>query len=182
MEPKHVFYTVIDQLQIGEEGCTEANASRFGKTCTTSQLWVADADGGNPRELFPESTDYRSIVDVSNSGDAMVFNAPTQIDGQPTGASHLAELGPAGDVLATSVISVEVVDDGCVDVCASDDGFAFSPDGTRLAYMRTSRQGEDPETTVIAIRDISSGEVDRAGVDPGGRHGQIQRAAGLVAE
>jgi Tol biopolymer transport system component len=44
-------------------------------------------------------------------------------------------------------------------VCASDYGFAFSPDGTRLAYIRTSHQGEDPETTVIAIRDISSGEV-----------------------
>ena len=82
MEPKHVFYTVIEALQIGEEGCTEAKASRFGRTCTSSRIWMADADGGNARELFPESTDYRSIVDVSNSGDAMVFTAPTQINGQ----------------------------------------------------------------------------------------------------
>ena len=159
VEAEHVFYTLFDELQVGEEGCTAANASRFAKTCTISRIWVADADGGNARDLFPESTDHRSIVDVSPAGDALVFTAPTQIEGQPTGASHLAELGPAGDVLATSVISVEVFNDGCVDVCASDYGFAFSPDGTRLAYIRTSHQGEDPETTVIAIRDVSSGEV-----------------------
>ncbi len=35
IEAEHVFYTVFDELQIGDEGCTEANASRFGKTCTS---------------------------------------------------------------------------------------------------------------------------------------------------
>ena len=95
-KPEHVFYTVVEELQIGDEGCTEANASRFGKTCTTSQIWVADADGGNARELFPESTDYRSILDVSATGDAMVFTAPAQIDGQKVSASHLADAGADG--------------------------------------------------------------------------------------
>ena len=33
------------------------------------------------------------------------------------------------------------------------------PDGTRLAYVRASHQGEDPETTVIAIQDVSTGEM-----------------------
>jgi Tol biopolymer transport system component len=158
MEPEHVFYTVFEELHVGDEGCTEANAGRFGR-CTSSRIWVADADGGNARELFPESTDRRSIVDLSPAGDAMVFTAPTLIDGQPVGASHIADLGPAGDVLSTSVISFEAFNDGCVDVCASEYAFAFSPDGTRIAYVRASHQGEDPETTVMAIRDISSGEV-----------------------
>ena len=90
---------MLDELQVGDEGCTAANASRFGKTCTTSQLWVADADGGNARELFPESTDYRSIIDVSPTGDAMVFMAPAEIDGQTVSASYLATLGPTGDVI-----------------------------------------------------------------------------------
>ena len=159
VEPEHVFYTVFEELQVGDEGCTEADANVFGRRCTRSQLWVADADGGNARELFPETTVHRSIVDVSNSGDAMVFTAPTLIDGQPIGASHLAEVGPAGDVLATSVISKDVLNDGCVGVCAYDYAFAFSPDGTRLAYVRASHQGEDHETTVIAIQDVATGEI-----------------------
>ena len=112
MEPEHVFYTVFEELQVGDEGCTEANASRFG-SCTSSRIWVADPDGSNARELFPESTDHRSILDVSAAGDAMVFTAPVEVDGQPVSGTHLAELGPAGDVLATSVISNEVLDDGC---------------------------------------------------------------------
>ena len=156
--PEHVFYTVFEHTRVGDEGCTEANAGRSG-SCFSSRIWVAGADGGNARELFPESTDQRSILDVSRLGNAMVFTAPTQINGQPISASHLADLGPAGDVLATRVISNEVLDDGCVGVCAYDSAFAFSPDGTRLAYVRTSHQGEDPETTVIAIQDVSTGEV-----------------------
>jgi Tol biopolymer transport system component len=157
LKAEHVFYTVFEQTHVGDEGCTEPNATRL--RCTSSRIWVADPDGGNARELFPETTDHRSIVDVSNSGDAMVFTAPAQIDGQQIGASHIAELGPAGDVLATSVISFEVFNDGCVDVCANDYAFAFSPDGTRLAFVRASHQGEDPETTVVAVRDVSTGEV-----------------------
>ena len=158
LEAEHVFYTVFEELQVGDEGCTEANAGRFGG-CTTSQLWVADADGGNSRELFPGSGDHRSILDVSPSGDALVFTAPTQIDGQPISATHLAELGPAGDVLATRVVSHEVLNDGCDGLCVFDSEFAFSPDGRRLAYMRASRQGEEDYSTVIAIQDVATGEV-----------------------
>jgi Tol biopolymer transport system component len=158
-EPEHVFYTVLEETRIGEEGCTESNASRFGR-CTSSRIWVADPDGSNARELFPESTDHRSIVDVSSSGDAMVFTAPTQINGQPISASHLADLGPAGDVLATRVLSHEVVDDGCEGMCAFDSEFTFSPDGTRLAYVRASVPAEEPDyATVIAIQDVATGEV-----------------------
>ena len=156
--PEHVFYTVFEHTRVGDEGCTEANAGRSG-SCFSSRIWVAGADGGNARELFPESTDQRSIQDVSSSGNAMVFTAPTQINGQPISASHLADLGPAGDVLATRVISNEVLDDGCVGVCAYDSAFAFSPDGTRLAYVRAGRQGEVDPSTVIAIQDVATGEV-----------------------
>ena len=114
LEAEHVFYTAFDELQIGDEGCTEANASRFSKTCTSSRIWVADPDGGNARELFPESTDYRSIIDVSATGAAMVFMAPTTGRRPSLSAPPPRQLGPTGDVLATSVISHEVLDDGCV--------------------------------------------------------------------
>ena len=158
LEPEHVFYTVFKELQVGDEGCTEANAGHL-RRCTSSRIWVEDADGGNARDLFPESSDNRSIVDVSSSGDAMVFTAPTQINGQPIGASHLAELGPGGNVISTSVISNIVLDDGCVGVCAEDNAFTFSPDGTHLAYVRASRKGEEDYGTVIAIRDVATGHV-----------------------
>ena len=92
--------------------------------------------GSNARELFPESTDHRSILDVSAAGDALVLTAPAEVDGQPVAGTHLAELGPA--VLATRAVSHEVLDNGCVGVCAFDSEFAFSPDGTRLAYVRAT--------------------------------------------
>ena len=158
MEPEHVFYTVFEATHVGDEGCTEANASRFG-SCTSSRIWVADPDGSNARKLFPESTDHRSILDVSAAGDAMVFTAPVDVDGQPVSGTHLAELGPTGDVLATSVVSNEVLDDGCIGLCAFDSEYAFSPDGTRLAYVRANRQGEEDYATVIAIQDVATGEV-----------------------
>ncbi len=110
IEPEHVFYTVFEELQVGDEGCTEANASRFGRTCTRSRLWVADADGGNARDLFPESTDHRTIIDVSPTGDALVFMGPADIDGQTVSASILATLGPTGDVIDSTVISNDVPD------------------------------------------------------------------------
>ena len=157
-KPEHVFYTVFEATHVGDEGCTEANASRFG-SCTSSRIWVADPDGSNARELFPESTDHRSILDVSAAGDALVLTAPAEVDGQPVAGTHLAELGPAGDVLATRAVSHEVLDNGCVGVCAFDSEFAFSPDGTRLTYMRASRQGEEDYATVIAIQDVATGEV-----------------------
>jgi WD40-like Beta Propeller Repeat len=156
--PARVFYTVYEERRVGDEGCTDANAGRFG-TCTSSRIWMADADGSNARELFPDSVDRLSIVDVSGSGDALIFSGPTQIDGQPVSATHVAELGPASDVLATRVISHEVLDDGCVGLCAFDSEFAFSPDGTRLAYVRASRQGEEDYATVIAIQDVATGQV-----------------------
>jgi hypothetical protein len=156
--PEHVFYTVFEATQVGDEGCTEANASRFG-SCTRSQLWVADPDGSNATELFPESTDHRSILDVSAAGDALVFMAPAEVDGQPVPGTHLAELGPTGKVLATRVVSHEVLDDGCVGLCAFDSEFAISPDGTRLAYVRASRQVEEDYSTVIAIQDVATGQV-----------------------
>ena len=156
--PEHVFYNVFKHTRVGEEGCTEANAGRSG-SCFSLRIWVAGADGGNARDLFPESTGQRSILDVSNSGKAMVFTAPATINGQSVSASHLADLGPTGDVLATRVISNEVLDEGCEGVCAFDSAFAFSPDGTRLAFVRSSRVGEEQETTVIAIQDVSTGEL-----------------------
>ena len=152
---------MVGELQIGDEGCTAANARRFGKTCTTSQLWVADADGGNARELFPESTDYRSIIDVSPTGDAMVFMAPADIDGQTVSASYLATLGPTGDVIDARVISNDVPDGACEGLCGMDSWHAFSPDGSHLAFVRFVRRDPAPEYgAVIAIMDLATGEVD----------------------
>ena len=157
-KPEHVFYTVFEEVRLGDEGCTEADASRFG-SCASSRIWVADPDGSNARELFPDSTDHRSILDVSAAGDALVFMAPADVDGQPVSGTHLAEIVPAGDVLATSIVSHEVLNDGCDGLCAFDSAFAFSPDGTRLSYVRASRQGEEDYSTVLAIQDVASGEV-----------------------
>jgi WD40-like Beta Propeller Repeat len=153
-----VFYTLYEELRLGDEGCTKAKAGRFG-TCTSSRIWFADPDGGNAHPLFPESEDRLSVVDVSGSGDAIVFAGPAEIDGRPIMASHLAHLGPDVSVLPARVVSNVVLDEGCVGLCAYDSEFRFSPDGTRLAYVRASRRGEEDYATVIAVQHVASGQV-----------------------
>ena len=153
-----VLYTMFEELRLGDEGCTKANAGRFG-TCTSSRIWVADPDGGNSHPLFPESEDQLSVIDVSSSGDKMVFTGPEEIDGQPSTAPHLADLGRDGSVLPGRVVSNDILDEGCVGLCAFDSEFRFSPDGTRLAYVRASRRGDEDFATVIAVQDVASGQV-----------------------
>jgi len=153
-----VLYTVDEELRLGDEGCTKANAGRFG-TCTSSRIWFADPDGGNAQPLFPESEDQLSVMDVSSLGDKMVFTGPEVIDGQPISAPHLADLGPDGSVLPGRVVSNVVLDEGCVGLCAYDSEFRFSPDGTRLAYVHASRRGDEDYATVIAVQDVANGRV-----------------------
>ena len=154
IEPEHVFYTVFEETPGRRRGLHRGQCESLRLRARRRGSGWPTQTGATPRELFPESPDHRSILDVSPAGDAMVFTAPAQINGQPISATHLAELGPAGDVLATRVVSNEVLDDGCDGLCAFDSEFAFSPDGTRLAYMRASRQGEEDYATVIAIQDV----------------------------
>ena len=156
--PGRVFYTVQEGLRIGDEGGTDANAGRFG-TCTRSRIWAADADGTNASELFPESTDRRTLVDVSDAGDAVLFTGLTQINGQSINGTYLAELGPAGQVLSTRLVSHELLDDGCVGLCAEDTWFTFSPDGSRLAYVHLSRKGDEDFGTAIAIQEVATGQI-----------------------
>lgn len=121
------------------------------------------------------------IGDVSDSGDVIVFTTLAQLDGQPISATHLAKLGPASDVLATSIVSHEVLDDGCDGLCAFDSEFAFSPDGSRLAYVRASRQGGEDYSTVTAIQDVATGQVVELDATHASGSGRLQRGAGLVA-
>ena len=60
MEPEHVFYTVFEATHVGDEGCTEANASRFG-SCTSSRYWVRTGTGATPRGYL-RKTDHRSTL------------------------------------------------------------------------------------------------------------------------
>lgn len=156
--PERVFYTDYRAPRVGEPGCTEANANRFG-TCISSKLWIADSDGSSPRELFPGDEAFRTLVAVSMAGDSLVFSGPAEINGQTVGAAHLARIGPAGDIVDSRLVSNEVLDDGCEGLCASDSEFAFSPDGSRLAYVRFEREGDEDYETVIAVQDVVTGEV-----------------------
>ena len=155
---QRIFYTDYRAPRIGEPGCTEAEANRFG-TCISSKLSFADPDGSNPRELFPGDGEFRTLIAVSMAGDSLVFYGPVEIDGQLVGAAHLAQIGPAGDIVNSRLAGNEVLDDGCEGLCASDSEFAFSPDGTRLAYVRSERQGDEDYETVIALQDVATGEV-----------------------
>jgi hypothetical protein len=156
--PERVFYTEYRESHVGDPGCTEADANRFG-SCVSSKLWVADPAGGNARELLPGDSERRRLVAVSARGDALAFEGPAEIEGQAVGATYVAHIGFAGDIVDSRVASNLVLDEGCDGVCAYDGEFAFSPDGTRLAYVRAARQGEEDYQTVVAVQEVATGDV-----------------------
>ena len=114
IEAEHVFYTVRRRnFRSATRAAPRPMRVGSARRARASRIWVADPDGGNARELFPESTDYRSIIDVSATGDAMVFMAPAA-DRRPDG--FRVATSPTWGRRATSsharVISHDVLDDG----------------------------------------------------------------------
>ena len=146
-----VFYNVYREIPAGEPGCEEADASHFD-SCISNQIWVANPDGTDARELLPE-TDYSHLFTMSPDGRRMIFAA--------WGGANLAEVvGPEPELANVAVLSTEVHRPNCDGPCVSDGEFTFSPDGTRLAFVRL-RTGA-PEAgpgSVVALMDVETGAV-----------------------
>jgi hypothetical protein len=148
----HIVFTRTIHLRVGEEDCTVLNAGpSTGEGCYRSWIVVANQDGTGERWLFPDGPRTQSVVALSLDG------------------AHLIVRGilPGTDfrLYLTDVNGSEprLLDTGCVAPCAGDDGFAFSPDGSRLAFVRgyasDPRYPTGADSTVVAIMDLSTGKV-----------------------
>jgi WD40-like Beta Propeller Repeat len=118
--------------------------------CTTTP-WLARADGHDAHAL--QGT---GVVGWSADGSKLVLQNRNDVGG----ADSLLVADPTGAVLATIDVpctspSTDGKDIGGR-VCLDPGDFALSPDGTRVAYIRTDPNIDD--SSVLAILDLATGQ------------------------
>jgi Tol biopolymer transport system component len=138
-----IVYTRWTRLAGGEGDCT----SRL--FCSSSSIFTANQDGSHERELIPGPNSQ--IVTVSPEGSSMLI--------------QMWEPDAEAETFLTDSNGSEpqLLDTGCQLPCVADYGFTFSPDGSRLAFVRSYGGGtEFPGDTIatgIAILDMATGAV-----------------------
>jgi hypothetical protein len=133
-----VAYQIVTRLEPGQRNCPKRSLS----SCFESHTWLSNTDGSGAHRLFPDD-----------------FDAPI-LAWSPDGA-HLLYQDQDGLMLTDPTGSQRtrlIPDAPCAYPCG--DGFAWSPDGTRIAFVRGYANDANAGTgTVIAIVDIASGQV-----------------------
>ena len=127
-------------------GCTPGNISWFGGSTRPDacyRLWVSNPNGTGARELLPDQKGHQSPVAWSSDGTRLLFEG---IFGP-----YLTD--PSGSV-------IEELRRDCVYPCGGAEGFAFSPDGTQLAFLMNSPElGSD--SRLIATMDLATRQITK---------------------
>ena len=132
-----IVYSRETLLRNGEEDCTTLPAG----TCRRTDVFVANADGSDERLLVPGQ--HSQLLAVSRD-DSHVLVRLRDPDGD-----HLYLTDATGSTL-------QRFETRCDAPCSGDFDFAFSPDGARLATLRTRTD----ETSLIAVIDVATGAVE----------------------
>jgi Tol biopolymer transport system component len=142
-----IVFTETRDLVNGEEDCT-------GRHCRRTWVAIVNADGAGQRRLFPDAPPIQKVIAVAADGSRMIVQGMHEGD---DGAIY-----PWYYVTDLRGSEPQLLDTRCTQPCAGDwiGRFAFSPDGTRLAFVRffPTAPGEG-DTSVIAVMDLASGEV-----------------------
>jgi hypothetical protein len=116
--------------------------------CWVNQIWLANGDGTNLRQLSPDDMGSDPSFGWSADGSRLLYG--------------LVLADPSGAVRQT--IDENVVcafaqkgDPFDPNACTSASGFALSPDGTRVAFVR--ERGNAKDANVVAILDLGTGNV-----------------------
>ena len=132
-----VAFIQVEELRPGEGQC---RADSLPGSCSARRIWLAGADGSNPHRLL-------STVDRD-----------TPLAWTPDGAGLLVQTSSGGGLAVmdpNGTVTRELArDDLCALPCAGAEEFDFSPDGTRLAFVRSYPDVEN--ATVIAIVDLTT--------------------------
>ena len=143
-----VVYQRHTRIADGQPG---ACATPSATGCTQwSTVFVANDDGSEPRELTPGAWDAEPVA-LAPDGTRLIV----RLMGFELREDHhyLSDLSGSG---------LELLDTGCRAPCIGDSGFAFSPDGERLAFIRSFGTAEPTiqiTESVLAIMDWVTGEV-----------------------
>jgi hypothetical protein len=131
----------------------QADCSHLAVTCATTQVWVAKTDGSEAHPILGEggvamgwSADGARLL-VWHGNDLVVTDA---------GATELARL-QIRETCKEEASCPETPPVLCADPCAGADDFALSPDGTRVAFIRSYPDVEN--ASVVTLADLDTGTV-----------------------
>jgi len=136
-----VVYTVIHCVP---GGGSDLAGRQYVQTCTSTP-WIAAGDGSGARVLPAGGTPLGWSADGSR---LLVETGPGFLHLADATGSEVATI-PVPLCAVTSLTGTEASD------CTSQNDFALSPDGTRVAFVRSNANGDN--STVVAILDLNSG-------------------------
>jgi hypothetical protein len=142
-----VAYSLVRQPAPGATPCIR----QVLRSCTIVDAWIANADGSNARPLFPDAQSGGWVIQWSADGSRLLHA------GGPIG---LAVADPSGTILqAIDGLCPVAGKDAPIDRtrCTGADMPALSPDGRRIAFVRS--YANDDGATVVAILDLERGTV-----------------------
>jgi Tol biopolymer transport system component len=128
-----------------ERGSTSWVAGQRPTGC--SRIWVSDADGTDAHELLPDRPGYQTPIAWSPDGTRLLYED----------ATGLWLTDSSGTVLQSLPFEPLC---GLVSPCYS---YTYSPDGTKLAFVRPVERDPRANESVIAIADLGTGEVTELG-------------------
>jgi Tol biopolymer transport system component len=131
-----IAYTVIEPLEPGVD-CSDSFVT---VSCFLPRLWVSNPDGTDAHELFPNREGRQGVAAWSPDGSQLLFSEDNR--------------GSAGLMLTDG--SGSEPQPLCDGPCSGFDGVVFSPDGSRLAFVR---YGSEEGASVIATMDLATGVV-----------------------
>ena len=131
--PDRIVYTQWRRVVKGEDGCASA-------VCNRASIFIADADGSGEQELIPGPMSH--LLAASSDGSKLIVSIRV-------GAVDALFLTDGSGSTPRPFATL------CETPCSGDSSFAFSPDATRVAWVRGLTGG----TSVIAVMDLSTGAV-----------------------
>jgi Tol biopolymer transport system component len=117
---------------------------------TNQQVWVVDADGGNAHALTSTADPKDQVPDWSPDGSRISF----QSGGYGNGGIWVMNADGTGQHQLTGCVSSDP------SPCAAGDDFgtAWSPDGTKIAFLRDLRQAGGTDRPVYVMNADGTGQ------------------------
>lgn len=138
----YVQFVPLDAVGGGcERGATSWVAGQRPTGC--SRIWVVSPDGTDPHELMPDHPGYQTPIAWSPDGTRLLYED----------AAGLWLTDSSGTVLRSFPFEPLC---GLGSPCHS---YTFSPDGTRLAFVRPVVRDPAANESVIAILDLATGQI-----------------------